>query len=249
VFKYQCAIILVFISTTVKGTAIGTYYIPGLVIDENSGLFVKLHREIEKRLAFKSELIIQPTKRIQLSFVKGQLDSYFPELLENLPSVEYVKSQPFWLKKIILFTPKNSQIKSINDLQGKLVGAVSGYSYGSKIKKIANVEVSYVNSDDANIERLMRGYIDAIIGDSKSTVSALENSQHKDEIQYDLNVPIDVLEVFYVCQATRKGKVLCAAIDNALEQMEREQIIKLNMQTGDAEITLLNDESIMEIKQ
>jgi len=243
VLKYLCFFILFFVSTAIKSTTFGTYYIPGLVIDDNSGLFIKLHREVETRLALKSELTIQPTKRIQMSFIKGLLDSYFPELVENLPSVDHVTSEPFWLKKIILVTPKNSPIKSIKDLQGKVVGAVSGYSYGSKIKQIPNVKLSYVNNDDANIERMMRGYIDAIIGDSKSTVTALENSQYKDEIQFDINAPIDILEVFYVCQATQSGKALCNSISNALYEMKQEQIINLNMLTGDAEIIFPNNEN------
>ncbi|TPH16514.1 substrate-binding periplasmic protein [Litorilituus lipolyticus] len=222
----------------VHSTDIGSYYIPQLVIDEHNGLFIKMHNEVMQRANIDAKLLIQPTKRTQASFNAGYIDAYFPELYENLPNETVITSQPFFLKRIVLFTRKGSNIKTLKDLQGKIVGAVTGYSYGKKIINNSKIYFSYAKDDNANIERLMRGYIDAVIGDDASTVAAVNNSPHVNQVEYAVHKPIHILDVFYVCQNNKKGKSLCDAINIALKAMKKEGIIKLEKKTGSAQIQL-----------
>lgn len=229
---------LVFISITANGTSIGSYYIPGLVVDEKNGLFVKMNLEVIRRSKIDAELIIQPTKRTQRAFMYGKIDAYFPELLENIPKKELIISKSFWLKKIILFSLIDSDIRNLPDLKGKVVGAVKGYSYGDKIVNNPDIALTYAKDDNANIERLMRGYIDAVIGDDISTLTAIKNSQYTNQIHYEQDKPVHVLEVFYVCQKTPSGSALCESINQALTDMKDEGIIKLNRTTGEAQILL-----------
>jgi len=229
---------LIFISVTANSTSIGSYYIPGLVIDKDNGLFIKIHLEIMRRSGIDAELIIQPTKRTQKAFMYDKIDAYFPELFENLPKEELIVSKSFWLKKIILFSLIDSKIRDLSDLQGKIVGAVRGYSYGEKIVNNPNFSLSYAKDDNANIKRLMAGYIDAVIGDDGSTVTAIEDSQYTNLIHYEEDKPVQVLEVFYVCQNRPSGRALCESINQALTDMKEEGIIKLNRTTGEAQIRL-----------
>lgn len=237
-YLFPTFLALALYSTTALSTTIGSYYIPNLVIDQQQGLFIKMHNEVLRRILLDTKLIIQPTKRTQRDFKHHKLDAYFPELLENLPKPNVIISDPFYLKKIVLFTKVGSGIETLDDLEGKVVGAVTGYSYGENITNNQNIKLDYTKNDNVNIERLMRGYIDAIIGDNKSTVAAIENSKHAEQIYYDLDKPIDVLDVFYVCQDTFSGKTLCSAINGALEQMKLENIIELDFATGNSKIFL-----------
>ncbi|AQS40333.1 periplasmic component of amino acid ABC-type transporter/signal transduction system [Shewanella psychrophila] len=237
-YLFLIFLVLAFYSTTAFSTTIGSYYIPNLVIDQQQGLFIKMHNEVLRRLSLDTNLIIQPTKRTQRDFKQHKLDAYFPELLENLPKSDFIISDPFYLKKIVLFTKIGSDIKTINDLAGKIVGAVAGYSYGEHITKNQSINLDYAKNDDVNIARLMRGYIDAIIGDNTSTVAAIENSKHAELIHYDLDKPINVLAVFYVCHDSISGRTLCSSINDALEQMKLEGIIALDYASGNAKIDL-----------
>lgn len=230
--------LLIFTPITVNSISIGSYYVPGLVIDERNGLFVKMHLEVMRRSGIAGELIIQPTKRTQRAFFYGKIDAYFPELVENIPQKELIISKPFWLKRIILFSLVSSNIRSLSDLKGKIVGAVKGYSYGEKIVNNPDISLSYAKDDNANIERLMRGYIDAVIGDDASTITAIKNSEYTSLIHYDQDQPVHVLEVFYVCQKTPSGRELCELINKALTDMKDENIIQLNRTTGKAQIRL-----------
>lgn len=197
-----------------------------------------MNLEVIRKSGVDTELIIQPTKRTQRAFLLGKIDAYFPELYENIPKKELIISKSFWLKKIILFSLINSEIRDLSDLKGKIVGAVKGYSYGEKIVNNPDIALTYAKDDNANIERLMRGYIDAVIGDDTSTLTAIENSQYTNLIHYEQDKPVHVLEVFYVCQKTPSGKTLCESINQALTDMKAEGIIKLNRTTGDAKILL-----------
>lgn len=219
-------------------TIIGSYFIPGLVINDKEGLFVKMHHEIFRRISLKSKLVIQPTQRVQISFKHNQITAYFPELLENLPKTDLVTSTLFWLKKIVLFSRKDSPITNHLDLKYKRIGAVSGYSYGVDITQNPLYKIEYVKDDRINIEKLMHGRIDAIVGDTASTLHAINDSQYSSQIYYDVNKPINILKVFYVCQATYEGKELCQAISNSIKELQAEGKINLDPITGDSEINL-----------
>jgi len=227
-------------AATYKKNAIGSYFIPGLVVNTKEGLFVKLHHEIIRRTQLPLDLVIEPTQRIQHAFKRDLLIGYFPELWQNIPKdkSEVIVSNSIWLKSIIVFTMKDSQsLTQISDLEGLTVGAVRGYSYG-KIESNQNVNIQYVNDDMQNIKKLLSGRIDAIIGDSASTVAAIKDLDLTDEIFYNLTRPIDILEAFYIFQNTAKGHKIRNEINRAIKSLKEEGIIKLNVKTGESEILL-----------
>ncbi len=222
------------------GNTVGSYYIPGLIINKKEGLFIKLHHEIIRRSQLFLEFIIEPTQRIQHSFKRDQLIGYFPELWQSIPKdkSEVVVSDSIWLKSIIVFTKKGRQsISQLTDLEGLTVGAVRGYSYG-QIEENKNINIQYVNSDIQNIKKLISGRVDAILGDSASTVSAINTLGYNKDIFYNLKQPIDILEAFYVFQNTLKGQEIRNKINIAIQSLKQEGIIKLDFNTGKSQILL-----------
>lgn len=227
-------------ASTYRNKAIGSYYIPGLVVSTNEGLFVKLHHEIINRSQLSLDFIIQPTQRIQHSFKQNQLIGYFPELWQNIPKdkSEIIVSDSIWLKSIIVFTMKDQQlITQHSDLEGLIVGAVRGYSYG-QIENNKNINIQYVNNDIQNIKKLLSGRIDAIIGDDTSTVTAIKSLELTNKIFYNLKKPIDILEAFYIFQNTTKGHEIRNKINSAIKSLKQEGVIKLNAETGESKILL-----------
>ena len=142
------------------------------------------------------------------------------------------------MKSIIVFTIKDKHsITQLSELEGLTVGAVRGYSYG-QIEKNKNINIQYVNNDLQNIKKLLTGRIDAIIGDSTSTVFAIKNSQYAEEIYYNLQQPIDILEAFYIFQNTTKGHEIRNKINIAIKSLKQEGILKLDAKTGNSQIFL-----------
>ena len=244
VFIFCCFIIVNFPisaqANTYTNKAIGSYFIPGLVINKKEGIFVKLHHEIIHRSKLSLDFIIEPTQRIQHSFKRNQLIGYFPELWQNIPKdkSEIIVSDSIWLKSIFVFTIKDKHyITQLSELEGLTVGAVRGYSYG-QIENNKNINIQYVNNDLQNIKKLLTGRIDAIIGDSTSTVFAIKNSQYAEEIYYNLQQPIDILEAFYIFQNTTKGHEIRNKINIAIKSLKQEGILKLDAKTGKSQIIL-----------
>lgn len=181
-----------------------------------------------------------PAKRTQNAFKIKTLNTYFPELWENVPNPKsaYLVSDSFWYKKVILYTLKGSDIKNLEDLFGKHVGAVRGYSYGEELLNEKRINIQYHHNDDLNLKMLLSGRIDAIIGDNKSTLTAVNNNPNARNVEYDLDKPITVLDVFYVCHNTKKGIKLCDNISKIIRQLKNEKIIQLDRLTGNSKINL-----------
>ncbi len=228
-------------ASTADEKRIGSYYIPGLVINKTEGLFIRLHNKIITKTMLQLELIIEPTNRIQQSFKSNQLIGYFPELWQHVPKdkSKVVVSDNIWLKSVIVFTKKGRLITKLSDLEGLTIGAVRGYSYG-EVENNKDITIQYVNREEQNVEKLLSGRIDAIIGDNSSTLSAVKNSKHTQDIVYDLQKPIDILEVFYVFQNTSEGIFIRDKVNIAIRALKQQGIIKLNAKTGESQIILPN---------
>jgi len=129
-------------------------------------------------------------------------------------------------------------IQSIFDLEGLKLGAVHGYSYGPEIVNNKKIKIFYTDNDDINVKMLLNGRIDGILGDNKSTLAAINKSKFKDKFIYDLNKPINILDVFYACQNSIIGKQTCSEISDAIKQLKSEKVILLNPKTGHSQIRL-----------
>lgn len=224
------------INTIIK---IGSYYTPGLIEENGSGLFNQLNRAIFQELNQEMKLSLSSIKRARLGITTNQLDAYFPELWENLPGSRknYIISDPIFYKRIILFSLKNANIHTLADLHGGLIGAVKGFSYGEAIKSNNQLNLSYQDNDFTNIKLLLNNRINAVIGGYPSTVMAVKSHDKHHIIHYDLNKPVAVLESFYVCKNDPAGVKLCNAINNALNSLKNKGILTLNAQTGFSQFT------------
>lgn len=215
---------------------VGSYLTPGIIEADGSGMFNRLNKLIFKELEQPYDLVIQPVHRIKKSLVDGHVKTYFPEMWESLPGrhSDYVVSQPIFYKKVVLFTTKASGFTTLQDLEGKFLGAVDGFSYGFDIIKNPKLNILYQNSDDVNIRLLLNGRLDGVLGGYPGTVIALNRYADKNKIKYDLTKPVAVLESFYVCPKTKAGIALCEKISLGIEALKSKGILVLDSVTGDS---------------
>lgn len=222
-----------------QSVSVGSYLTPGIIEADGSGMFNRLNKLIFKELGQPFDLVIQPVHRIKKSLVDGYVQTYFPEMWESLPEKhsDYVVSQPIFYKKVILFTAKNSSFNTLQDLEGKILGAVDGFSYGTNIIKNPKLNILYQNNDDVNINLLLNGRLDGVLGGYPGTVIALNKHGDKDKIKYDLTKPVAVLESFYVCPNTKAGIALCEKISLGIEALKSKGILVLDSETGDSQFS------------
>ncbi|MGF1694364.1 transporter substrate-binding domain-containing protein [Vibrio lamellibrachiae] len=242
--RYLILFIILFVPITSQAEpyTVGSYYIPGLVMEDGSGLFLDLHEEIVLRAELEVETKIHSTKRIQKLFKNDVLLAYFPELWENVPKnrEDVIVSDPIWLKRIVLYSLEDTMNMAVSDLEYMSVGAVEGYSYGEEIVGNEAIKIEYADNDDINVDKLLKGRIDVIIGDDTSTMNAIKAHPRGHLIKYNVNHPISVLDVFYVCQNTSRGLALCSGISSAIQSVMQDAILRLDEQTGESVIDVSN---------
>lgn len=213
---------------------IGTYVIPGLITEEETGIFIQLNNAIFNEIKKDPTLTLSSLNRARMGIKNGRLDGYFPELWENLPENkdQYVVSKPIFYKRIILFTLKDSGLEELSDFDNKILGAVEGFSYGNNIKNNPDLDLSFQDNDIININLLLNKRISGVLGGFPGTVMAVNKNIDANKIQYDLNKPVAVLESFYVCKNDDDGVKLCDSIDSAIQSLLQKGILELNKDTG-----------------
>jgi len=213
---------------------IGSFLTPRLIEEDGTGLFNKLNNAIFMEMNKNVELNLSSVNRVRRGVKNGQLDGYFPELWENLPGerAQYVVSRPMFYKRVILFSLKSSGLTRLSDFENKLLGAVEGFSYGKGIKSNPHLTLSFQKDDITNINLLLNGRFSGVLGGYPGTVIAVAGNNRTNEIHYDLDKPVAILESFYVCKNNPDGVKLCNSINKAIESLLRKGVLELNEETG-----------------
>jgi polar amino acid transport system substrate-binding protein len=221
--RLVCFLFLIFCtSSQAQQVDIYSYYIPGLIDSPESGVMVDMLNKIERSTKIDFKLKLLPTKRVQANFINNKIVGYFPELEENRPKSS-CRTDSFMKKKIIAITRKGEpKVTSIKDLLGKRIGGVKGFSYGNLITKNGDITLSFVDNDKKNIKKLLSNRIDVIIGDAHSTINAINEAGSNDSVYYDLNNPINIIDVFFVFQNTDEGQYFCKKVSSSIEELRVE---------------------------
>lgn len=215
-----------------KTYLIGSYYIPGLVNTNGTGTFVDIFEAIKKQTGLALKLQIRPTLRTQREFRDGQLVGYFPELFEGLPlpADQLLLSEPFWRKPVHLFYRRGeAEITHWQDLEGKRVALVRGYTYGKSITANRKIRLNYVDSDIQSLKMLLFNRVDYILGDLHSTINAVEKLGFKGKVDYTDN-PLFELDVYFVFQDNEEGEYLESRISEAIRTLKRSEFYDLLLQ-------------------
>lgn len=203
----------------VEHVKLSSYYIPGLVENNGTGIMIDMLKRIEQEQHIVFDLTIMPTARVQHGFKQNKIYGYFPELEEFQPE-NSCRTAAFMQKKIITITLAQAPvIKNVKALEGKRVGAVTGYSYGENIVGNPNIEIQRVADDKANLRKLLSGRIDVILGDGDSTVNAIKELSIADKVNFDVAEPINLLDVFFVFPEHSFGKLNCDMVSKGIEKL------------------------------
>jgi len=221
---------------------VGSYLTPGLIRRDGTGIFNKLNDAIFMEMSANSELTLTSLNRARIAVKNGTLDSYFPELWENLPGEknQYIVSRPIFYKRIILFTLNGSGLAELSDFENEPLGAVRGFSYGKEIISNPRLNLIFQDNDIINIKLLLNKRVGGVLGGYPGTVKAVKENNEASKVRYDLKRPVAILESFYVCKNDPDGVKLCNSIDKAIQSLLRKGILELNKTTGYSKLNLID---------
>jgi ABC-type amino acid transport substrate-binding protein len=94
-------------------------------------------------------------------------------------------SEPYLENRLILVGKKGSDVSadSLSKLKGKRIAVVESYAYGSLLDQAVGLELVKGNSDQQNLERLLKGEVDYMLADAL-LIEYVVNNQSKEAAQY-----------------------------------------------------------------
>ncbi|MCJ2162927.1 MULTISPECIES: transporter substrate-binding domain-containing protein [unclassified Pseudodesulfovibrio] len=134
-----------------------------------TGLSAELVKAVYNRMGItRVEIQSRPWKRA-LDMVRfGEAEALFSaNFTSDREDYLYYPDEPLFESQWVIWTKGNTQIQSLEDLKGKTIGVVLGYSYTPEfwkfIKTYCNVEEVY--NDDSNFKKLSLGRLDATVAE------------------------------------------------------------------------------------
>lgn len=202
-----------------ESVAFVSYYIPLLVESEESGAFVLMLREAARRANIEYTLELYPTKRAMRLFEDAQVMAILPALLPTLAKDAALTSQIF-AKYIHGVVKKGNPIpRNTDELEGKRVGLVRGYSYPRSILFNEDIVIDYADTPDSSLKKLSDGRIDVVVIDGHTAEPAIQRLGLKNLI-YDLSIILHSQPAYIAFQPTEKGRELARRMTEALESMK-----------------------------
>ncbi|QTA92241.1 substrate-binding periplasmic protein [Desulfonema magnum] len=208
-----------------QSQVLGTWYIPHYVENKDSGVFIDLFKRLENRTGKNIEIKIYPPKRSMLLFNENKLDIIFPAMDIHMPK-NIIKSEFVFQKEIYAFVLEGEPVPlSVEDLTGKKVGLVSGYSYPKSVTHSKDIEVDYSNSPINNIRKLNAGRFDVILDDIRLVEDALIKIGIKNVI-YNHKKPFALIDFYFAFHSTPEGERMANLFSKAIREMKADGIIK-----------------------
>lgn len=201
----------------------GTYPIPLMVIDHERGQFIELTRTLAARADIKLDIVILPVQKAIRGFHENTVDVLFPAFdVYFTDGRGILKSDaPFYTKKDFIFTRKGDPLLGgILSLEGIRVGITSGYPYVDNLLKNEKIRFQEAQDDETNIRKLVWKRIDAFIGEEKTVIRAIENTELVDKVQYDARSPLGTLDAYYAFHVSDRGRRLAKTVSRVLAEMK-----------------------------
>lgn len=163
---------------------------------EVSGFSTELVQAVLSRMGIASDPIMaQPWKRALYSLEKGHADALFSaNYTFQRTAFALYPDEPLIQSPWVVWSRGSNAIRTLDDLKGKKIGVVQGYSYTPEFWEFIRAwcDVDPATTDETNFRKLEGGRLDALVaelGNGHYLVSTLGLStitaQHSLEIKRD----------------------------------------------------------------
>lgn len=190
-----------------------------------AGLYPLLLKEVFTRLNIPMEVQSFPWKRALIMGEAGKAG--VGGIYKNEKRLEiYDYSDPIYTENLMLYAKKGSnfEFKTIDDLKGKQVGVIMGWSYGDafdKAREAGLFQVQEVTTDSANLEKLLQGKLDCVVAIDLAADPIIQKMKYQDQIE-KLPTPIAVNDTFLVFAKNIQQKDLLDKFNQTLSAMKQD---------------------------
>jgi len=137
---------------------------------------------------------------------------------------KYDFSQAYFEERLAIFCFKGKEIAftKLDDLYGKMVGVISGWSYGDDFDaavKAGKIKVDPTDGDESNITKLVHGRLDAVLAIVESGDAAIKAQGVSDKVVRLPNL-MTVNKVYLAFNKSADEKALLSDFDKAIAAMK-----------------------------
>lgn len=215
--------------------AVAGFPIPGHIESSTKGHFVELTLAIAKEAQLDVSIQIYPPPRAIEGFMQGRSQVLFPALdIFFADDQKRVRTKgSFNCKEDFVFTRKGSPaLRTLDDLKGKRVGLTQGYPYVKEVTERKDIAYETALTDEANVEKLMKGRLDAFVVEKSSGTRAFQKVDAFADMQVDYKKPVSRQDVYWAFQDTDEGRALARKFDAALTRLYKRSDFYRNFKVG-----------------
>lgn len=194
-----------------------------------AGPYLALFKEAFRRMGVEANIDVLPWARALAAADAGRA-GIGGIYMNTERRGKYDFSDPFYEERIALFVPagKEFRYRGIEDLSGKLVAGLSGWSYGDAFDaavKAGRIELDASSADDlVNFRKLGQGRVDVVIDLEDAGRAAMATLGLEGRVTM-LPTLFSVNKVYLAYSKTRDKGALLAAFNKAINDMRREGVI------------------------
>lgn len=182
----------------------------GFDIDLVKAIGKKLDMEIViKDMAFDGLIPALETNKIDI-VIAGMTASDERKMAVNFSNPYYTANQ------VIILNDNNNDIKTFDDLNGKLVGVMLGFTGDVVVSEMKDVKSKKYNASYAAIMELQNNKIDAIVLDSETALNYVKNNKGL-KLAETSGEPEE-----YAIAISKKNSELLNKINTALDELKKD---------------------------
>ncbi len=131
-----------------------------------AGCDVEIIRAVCQRMGVEPEIRLAPPKRLFKYLGEGSIDGTFLlRKTEKREAILYYHSEAVMIKKMTIFARKESNFKinTLDDLEGKTISVIGGYSYKPEFEKLEGVKKVPCSNEEQQVKTLDKARMDCAV--------------------------------------------------------------------------------------
>jgi polar amino acid transport system substrate-binding protein len=188
----------------------------GGVIGEYDGIDVMLIQALAAELGMEAEISNMDFEAIIPAVVSGKAVLGVAGMTvteERLASVDF--SVPYWVAVQSIIVPADSAIAGVDDLQGKKVGVITGFTGDLTLSAIGGIDLQHYKKGVDAVMDLNNGRVEAVVVDSPTAHKLIANYENLRAIDND---PVFETESYAIC-AAKGNEEFMAKLNAALQKL------------------------------
>jgi len=192
---------------------------------EAVGIYPTLMKAIFKRMRVEVAVKTYPWKRALVMGENGDVGiGGIYKTAERLKLYDY--SAPLYTERVLLYVRKERvfTFNTFSDLEGKIIGALLGWSYGDafdQARKAGTVSVYEVPNDKKNFQKLVSGRLDGVLALELTGNLIISQEGYHDRL-VALETPVAVNETYLAFAKRSKKKGFLDQFNATLKAMKED---------------------------